>query len=92
MIRELRPELREELRRLVEDRPSAVLDLGDRRVLLAVIETDREYDLDNDLADPVIAETVARGWEDYRAGRLVEHEDILRRLRTDAEDQVDGSG
>ncbi|MBC7324873.1 MAG: hypothetical protein H5T99_06125 [Moorella sp. (in: Bacteria)] len=63
MIRELRPELREELRRLVEDRPSAVLDLGDRRVLVAVIETDREYDLDNDLADPVIAETVARGWE-----------------------------
>ncbi|MCL6449440.1 MAG: hypothetical protein K6U04_15085 [Armatimonadetes bacterium] len=72
--------LKEELQRLMGDRQIAVLDLGDRRVLITTIDTSQEYDLDSDLSNPLVAQIVAKGYEDYQAGRLVGHDEVLRRL------------
>lgn len=72
--------LKEELQRLMGDQQIAVLDLGDRRVLITTIDTSQEHDLDSDLSNPLLAQIVARGYEDYQAGRLVGHDKVLRRL------------
>ncbi len=72
--------LKEELQRLMGDQQIAVLDLGDRRVLITTIDTSQEYDLDSDLGNPLVAQIVAKGYEDYQAGRLVGHDEVLRRL------------
>lgn len=72
--------LKEELQRLIGDQASVILDLGDRRVLITTIDTSQEYDLDNDLNNLLVAQIVAKGYEDYQAGRFVEHDEVLRRL------------
>jgi hypothetical protein len=77
--------LKEDLKKLMGDQPSAILDLGDSRVLIGTIETSQEYDLDGDLSDPLVAQIMAKGYEDYQAGRFVGHDEVLRRLK-DADD------
>jgi hypothetical protein len=78
--------LKKELNRILQDKSSTVIDLGDKRVIITTIETNTQYDLDNDLDDPEIADAVAKGYEDYKAGRIVEHGEVIRELGRKYED------
>lgn len=73
--------LKSEVRKLLHGKNSAILELGEFSVLITVINNADDYDLDGDLKDPEIANIVAEGYRDYLAGRLVDHEEVLRRLK-----------
>jgi len=73
--------LKMEINKLLQEKNSTILNLGDYDVLIMKIDNDQGYDLDSDLQDEEIAAVVARGYEDYQAGRVVSHEDLINRLR-----------
>jgi hypothetical protein len=52
------------------------LDLGKYRALITIMDNMDEYDLDADMEDPGIAAIIAEGYDDYRAGRVVDGEDL----------------
>ncbi|KJR95995.1 MAG: hypothetical protein VR68_16600 [Peptococcaceae bacterium BRH_c4a] len=73
--------IKSEVEKLLKGKDSAVLDMGEYRVLITIIDGADEYDLDADLESPEIAAIVAEGYDDYRAGRVVDHEEVVRRLK-----------
>jgi len=80
-VNQLNSALKQELQRLIGDKTSTVLDLGDRRVLITTIDTQRVYELDDDLNDPFIAEIVARGYEEYQTGQLIDHQEVIQQMK-----------
>lgn len=73
--------IKSEVEKLLKGKESAVLDMGEYRVLITIIDSADEYDLDVDLENPEIAAIVAEGYDDYRAGRVVDHEDVINSLK-----------
>lgn len=72
--------IKSEVEKLLKGKDSAVLDMGEYRVFITIIDDVGEYDLDADLENPEIAAIVAEGYDDYRAGRVVDHKEVVRRL------------
>lgn len=73
--------IKSEIEKLLKGKDSAVLDMGEYRVLISIIDSVDEYNLEADMENQEIAAIIAEGYDDYyRSGRIVEHEEVLRRL------------
>lgn len=79
-VRKLSPQDEQTIRELLGDRQEVIVEIGNRPVLVRLMSLEN-YDLDRDLENPRVAEIVARGYADAASGRLIDHQEVVQRIR-----------